>query len=123
MLFGSLVCPALLGTKSCPTAPGPFQDSQRLRSASGAGIDRNLQLSVHQIPPFKSTRKQDLADLKHQEESKNIGWRPSLLGARTLLGAPGLTTRSKKLLVTRGIATSNKNALRLEAIATRVEAI
>ena len=23
------------------------------------------------------------------------GWRPSLLGARTLLGAPGLTTRSK----------------------------
>ena len=31
-----------------------------------------------------------------------------LLGARTLLGAPGLTTRSKKLLGTKGIATSNK---------------
>ena len=32
-----------------------------------------------------------------------------LLGARTLLGAPGLTTRSKKRLVTKGIATrSNK---------------
>ena len=32
------------------------------------------------------------------------------LGARTLLGAPGLTTRSKKLLVTKGIATRSKNA-------------
>ena len=51
-----------------------------------------------------------------------LGWRP-LLGARTLLGAPGLTTRNKKLIVTKGIATSNKNALRLEAIAIRLEAI
>ena len=32
--------------------------------------------------------------------------RASLLGARTLLGAPGLTTRSKKLLGTKGIATN-----------------
>ena len=31
--------------------------------------------------------------------------RASLLGARTLLGAPGHTTRNKKLLVTQGIAT------------------
>ena len=30
--------------------------------------------------------------------------------ARTLLVAPGLTTRSKKLLVTKGIATSSKDA-------------
>ena len=34
-------------------------------------------------------------------QSKLFGWRPLLLGARTLLGAPGLTTRSKD-------ATSNK---------------
>ena len=33
--------------------------------------------------------------------------RASLLGARTLLGAPGLTTRSKKLLRAKGIATSS----------------
>ena len=32
---------------------------------------------------------------------KLLGTRASLLGARTLLGAPGLTTRSKKLLGTR----------------------
>ena len=31
-----------------------------------------------------------------------------LLGARTLLGAPGLTTRNKKLLGAKGIATRNK---------------
>ena len=31
-----------------------------------------------------------------------------LLGARTLLVAPGPTTRSKKLLVTKGIATSKQ---------------
>ena len=36
----------------------------------------------------------------------------SLLGARTLLVAPGLTTSNKKLLVTKGIATSSKNATR-----------
>ena len=34
------------------------------------------------------------------------------LGARTLLGAPGLTTRSKKLLGTKGIATRSKDATR-----------
>ena len=34
----------------------------------------------------------------------------SLLGARTLLVAPGLTTSNKKLLGTKGIATSNKDA-------------
>ena len=55
--------------------------------------------------------------------SKEAGWFPSkdaeqigargykeqgasLLGARTLLGAPSLTTRSKKLLVTRGVRPS-----------------
>ena len=38
-------------------------------------------------------------------------WLPaSLLGARTLLGAPGLTTRSKKLLGAKGIATRSKVA-------------
>ena len=43
-------------------------------------------------------------------------WRLEALGAhihigtRTLQGAPGLTTRNKKLLVTKGIATSNKDA-------------
>ena len=31
---------------------------------------------------------------------------PRLLGARTLLGAPGLTTRNKKLLGAKGIATN-----------------
>ena len=45
------------------------------------------------------------------------GWRPLLLGAKTLLGAPGLTTRNKKLLGTKGIATRSKDATRLEAIA------
>ena len=43
-----------------------------------------------------------------------VGWRP-LLGARTLLGAPGLTTRNKKLLGAPGIATKSKDASRLEA--------
>ena len=45
----------------------------------------------------------------------------SLVAARTLLGAPGLTTRSKKLLVTKGSATRSKDAIRLEAIAIRLE--
>ena len=35
-----------------------------------------------------------------------------LLGARTLLGAPGLTTRNKKLLGAPGIATRSKDATR-----------
>ena len=34
-------------------------------------------------------------------------WHRSLVGARTLLGAPGLTTRNKKLLVTPLFATSS----------------
>ena len=37
-------------------------------------------------------------------------WRPSLLGARTLLGAPGLTT-NKKLLGAPGIATTGARTL------------
>ena len=28
-----------------------------------------------------------------------VGWRPSLIGARTLLGAPGIATRSKDGIV------------------------
>ena len=43
----------------------------------------------------------------------------SLLGARTLLGAPGLTTRSKKLLRAKGIATRSKKLLGAPGIATR----
>ena len=35
--------------------------------------------------------------------SSQVVTRASLLGARTLLGAPGLTTRNKKLLVTRAL--------------------
>ena len=35
-----------------------------------------------------------------------------LLGARTLLRAPGLTTRNKKLLGAKGIATRSKDATR-----------
>ena len=38
--------------------------------------------------------------------------RASLLEARTLLGAPGLTTRNEKLLGTKGIATRSKDATR-----------
>ena len=33
-----------------------------------------------------------------------------MTGARTPLGAPGLTTRNKKLLQTKGIATRSKDA-------------
>ena len=41
------------------------------------------------------------------DSSNVLERRASLLFARTLLVAPGLTTRSKKLLVTKGIATSS----------------
>ena len=37
-------------------------------------------------------------------------WPLALRGARTLLGAPGLTTRNNKLLGAPGIATRNKDA-------------
>ena len=40
-----------------------------------------------------------------------------LLGARTLLGAPGLTTRSKKLLGAPGIATRSKDTTSLLIVA------
>ena len=43
---------------------------------------------------------------KGKEERSNI----VCLGARMLLGAPGLTTRSKKLLEAPGIATRSKDA-------------
>ena len=49
-----------------------------------------------------------------------LGWRPSLLGARTLLVAPGIATSNKELLGTKGITTRSKNASRLEAIAISV---
>ena len=39
-------------------------------------------------------------------------WVGVCLGARTLLGPPGLTTRSKKLLGAKGIATRSKDATR-----------
>ena len=41
----------------------------------------------------------------------STSWRPSLLVARTLLGAPGLTTRNKKLPGAPGIATRSKDAI------------
>ena len=41
---------------------------------------------------------------------KLLGPRAPLLGTRTLLVAPGITTRSKKLLGAKGIATRNKDA-------------
>ena len=49
-------------------------------------------------------------------EAGGLGWRPWLVGARTLLGAPGLTTSNKKLLGAPGIATRSKDARGLEAM-------
>ena len=43
---------------------------------------------------------------------KTLGILASLLGARTLLGAPGLTTSNKKLLGAKGVATRSKDATR-----------
>ena len=43
---------------------------------------------------------------------KLLGLLASLLGARTLLGAPGHTTRNKKLVGAPGIATRSKDATR-----------
>ena len=62
-----------------------------------------------------------LASLRTEQGSGLVGWRPSLLGARTLLGAPGLTTRNKKLLGAPGIATNGarKWVSGLEAISIR----
>ena len=54
------------------------------------------------------------------QNERPLGWRLLLVGARTLLGAPGLTTRSKKLGAP-GIATRSKDATRLEAIALPLE--
>ena len=56
---------------------------------------------------------------RHLSTAKLVLLFSSPLGARTLLGARGLTTRSKKLLGTKGIATRSKDAIRLEAIASR----
>ena len=53
---------------------------------------------------------------------KLLGWRPLLLGARTLLGAPGLTTRNKNLVGAPGIASRSKDAIRLEGPACSYEA-
>ena len=46
---------------------------------------------------------------------KLLGLLASLLGARTLLGAPGLATRNKKLLGAPGLTTRNKKLLGLLA--------
>ena len=51
-------------------------------------------------------------DVRHKAKA-------SLLGARTILGAKGIATRSKKPLIT----SNNKDAIRLEAIAIWLEAI
>ena len=42
-----------------------------------------------------------------------------VLGARTLLGAPGIATRSKKLLVARCLTSSSKKLLGAKGISTR----
>ena len=51
-----------------------------------------------------STSRPEQADCQMQIVTKGIATN----GSRTLLGAPGLTTRSQKLLGAKGIATSNK---------------
>ena len=43
--------------------------------------------------------------------SQRVPWPPVLLGARTLLVAPGLTTSNKKLLVTRTLLVHLAKAL------------
>ena len=55
------------------------------------------------------TEARNNADGKTFQESEYIQ-RQISAEARTLLGAPGLTTRSKTLLVTKGIATRSKDA-------------
>ena len=60
---------------------------------------------------------------RHLSTAKLVLLFSSPLGARTLLGARGLTTRSKKLLGTKGIATRSKDAIRLEAIAICYKAL
>ena len=71
------------------------------------------------------TRQSDKLWRLFERRPSVLGWRPWLLGARTLLGAPGLTIRNKKLLGAPGIATRNKDATRaigisLEAIAIKM---
>ena len=52
------------------------------------------------------------------------GWRrPSLLGARTLLGAPGLTTRSKKRLSLLGARTLLPTSVVAAAVAVAVAVV
>ena len=58
-----------------------------------------------------------LSSISHQAmgygwEKRQINSNRTLLGARMLLGAPGLTTRNKKLLEAPGIATRSKDATR-----------
>ena len=56
---------------------------------------------------------------EHGQRNKRTGWRgvpvlgtrASLLVARTLLVAPGLSTRNKKLLVTKGISGSSSGSM------------
>ena len=62
---------------------------------------------MHQLHTVQSALAQTMHDFV---QTARMGHTASLLGARTLLGAPGLTTRIKKLLVTRCIATSSKDA-------------
>ena len=58
----------------------------------------------HLASSWQAHRKRAKDSLLHRKKRKQVivkMQRASLLGARTLLGAPGLTTRSKKLLGTR----------------------
>ena len=66
-----------------------------------------------QTPPERAVRSTAIPISTHWIETfSHPGLLASLLGARMLLGAPGLTTRSKKPLGAPGIATRSKDATR-----------
>ena len=69
-------------------------------------------LNVHHSSHFSSSSVSRFVSFKclsskeGQTERKNGELETNCIGARTLLGAPGLTTRNKKLLGVKGIATT-----------------
>ena len=79
---------------------------------------RSLGAGVYQPQDPWEVRDRLLAETGRRGPSESNVWHresnllASLLGARTLLGAPGRTTRNKKLLEPAGVATRSKDTTR-----------
>ena len=102
--FSCWLFPALfrgIQTQSLGLAPLYAFGEHSVGNPTSCASSRLWRAPILGCPVFRQTE-------KHISDRTLLGTRASLLGARTLLGAPGLTTSSKEATRNKGIATRSK---------------